>query len=317
MFEILRLIRFRTIAFAAFTMYAVRYFVLKPILDINGFSLQMTNWAFCLLVISVCSLIAGAYVINDYFDTKADRISGVKNVVVGRSVSRREAIFLHTLLNVLAVGIAFYLSIAAGIWKIGVLFVLVSGILWFYSSLYKRYFITGNLLVAILASLIPMSVLVYEIPLLNMAYADILIDTGTDFMYMFYWVGGFSWFLFLNILMYEINKDIYTVEGDLENGIQTLPVRWGIKSAKVAIIVLASLAILSVVYFYITVFTSSLSILVYGIVALLIPYGIYMVSVGGKYGKRTFQLRMIRLITVLCMGSCFLLKHFFEFLFTD
>lgn len=317
MFEILRLIRFRTIAFAAFTMYAVRYFVLKPILDINGFSLQMTNWAFCLLVISVCSLIAGAYVINDYFDTKADRISGVKNVVVGRSVSRREAIFLHTLLNVLAVGIAFYLSIAAGIWKIGVLFVLVSGILWFYSSLYKRYFITGNLLVAILASLIPMSVLVYEIPLLNMAYADILIDTGTDFMYMFYWVGGFSWFLFLNILMYEINKDIYTVEGDLENGIQTLPVRWGIKSAKVAIIVLVSLAILSVVYFYITVFTSSLSILVYGIVALLIPYGIYMVSVGGKYGKRTFQLRMIRLITVLCMGSCFLLKHFFEFLFTD
>lgn len=317
MFEILRLIRFRTIAFAAFTMYAVRYFVLKPILDINGFSLQMTNWAFCLLVISVCSLIAGAYVINDYFDTKADRISGVKNVVVGRSVSRREAIFLHTLLNVLAVGIAFYLGIAAGIWKIGVLFMLVSGILWFYSSLYKRYFITGNLLVAILASLIPMSVLVYEIPLLNMAYADILIDTGTDFMYMFYWVGGFSWFLFLNILMYEINKDIYTVEGDLENGIQTLPVRWGIKSAKVAIIVLASLAILSVVYFYMTVFTSSLSILVYGIVALLIPYGIYMVSVGGKYGKRTFQLRMIRLITVLCMGSCFLLKHFFEFLFTD
>ncbi len=83
MFEILKLIRFRTIAFAAFTMYAVRYFVLKPILDINGFSLQMTNWAFSLLVISVCCLIAGAYVINDYFDTKADRISGVKNVLWG------------------------------------------------------------------------------------------------------------------------------------------------------------------------------------------------------------------------------------------
>ena len=114
MFEILKLIRFRTIAFAAFTMYAVRYFVLKPILDINGFSLQMTNWAFSLLVISVCCLIAGAYVINDYFDTKADRISGVKNVVVGRSISRREAIFLHTLLNIVAIGIAFYLSIAAG-----------------------------------------------------------------------------------------------------------------------------------------------------------------------------------------------------------
>lgn len=317
MFEILRLIRFRTIAFAAFAMYAVRYFVLKPILDINGFSLQMTNWAFSLLVVSVCSLIAGAYVINDYFDTKADRISGVKNVVVGRSVSRREAIFLHTLLNVIAVGIAFYLGIAAGIWKIGILFMLVSGILWFYSSIYKRYFITGNLLVALLASLIPISVLVYEIPLLNMAYADLLIETGTNFMFMFNWVGGFSWFLFLNILMYEINKDIYTVEGDRENGIQTLPVRLGIKTAKTTIIVLAILAVLSVIYLYITIFSSSLSLLIYGVVALLAPYGIYMISVGSKNGKRTFQLRMIRLITVLCMGSCFLLKHFFQFLFID
>lgn len=317
MFEILRLIRVRTIAFAAFTMYAVRYFVLKPILDINGFSLQMTNWAFSLLVVSVCCLIAGAYVINDYFDTKTDRISGVKNVVVGRSVSRREAIFLHTLLNVVAVGIAFYLSIAAGIWKIGILFILVSGILWFYSSIYKRYFITGNLLVAILASLIPISVLVYEIPLLNMAYADILLETGTNFMFMFNWVGGFSWFLFLNIFMYEINKDIYTVEGDRENGIQTLSVRWGVKAAKTTIIALATLAVLSVIYLYIIVFSSSLSFLIYGIVALLLPYGIYMVSVGGKRGKRLFQLRMIRLITVLCMGSCFLLKHFFQFLFTD
>lgn len=317
MFEILRLIRFRTIAFAAFAMYAVRYFVLKPILDINGFSLQMTNWAFSLLVISVCSLIAGAYVINDYFDTKADRISGVKNVVVGRSVSRREAIFLHTLLNVIAVGIAFYLGIAAGIWKIGILFMLVSGILWFYSSIYKRYFITGNLLVALLASLIPISVLVYEIPLLNMAYADLLIETGTNFMFMFNWVGGFSWFLFLNILMYEINKDIYTVEGDRENGIQTLPVRLGIKTAKTAIIVLATLAVLSVIYLYITVFSSSLSLLIYGVVALLVPYGIYLISVGSKNGKRKFQLRMIRLITVLCMGSSFLLKHFFQFLFID
>lgn len=317
MFEILLLIRFRTIAFAAFTMYAVRYFVLKPILDINGFSLQMTNWAFGLLVVSVCCLIAGAYVINDYFDTKADRISGVKNIVVGKSVSRREAIFLHTLLNILSVGIAFYLSIAAGIWKIGILFVLVSGVLWFYSSIYKRYFITGNLLVAFLASLIPMSVLIYEIPLLNMAYADILIETGTNFLFMFNWIGGFSWFLFLNILMYEINKDIYTVEGDRENGIQTIPVRLGVKSAKTTIIVLIVLAVLSIIYLFFTVFSSSLLMLVYGVVAILIPYGIYMVSIGGKRGKRLFQLRLVRLITVLCMGSCFLLKHFFQFLFMD
>ena len=35
MFEILKLIRFRTIAFAAFTMYAVRYFVLNDKLGVQ------------------------------------------------------------------------------------------------------------------------------------------------------------------------------------------------------------------------------------------------------------------------------------------
>ncbi len=92
MYEILRLIRIRTIAFAALTMYAMRYLVIRPMLDINGLALQMTGWAFFLLVVAVCCLISGAYVINDYFDTKSDRISGIKKVVVGKSISRRVAI---------------------------------------------------------------------------------------------------------------------------------------------------------------------------------------------------------------------------------
>lgn len=317
MFEILRLVRFRTIAFAAFTMYTVRYFVIKPMLDINNFTLQMADWAFVLLVISVCCLIAGAYVINDYFDTKTDRISGVKDVVVGRSVSRRVAISLHSILNLIAIGISFYLGAAIGIWKIGILFLLVSGILWFYSSIYKRFFITGNLIVAIMAALIPVSVLVYEIPLLNMAYADMLIKTNTNFMFMFSWIGGISWFIFLNILMYEINKDIYSVDGDKENGIQTFPVRLGIKAAKNIIIALIGVAIFSLGYIYFVTFSHSLLMLLYFIVALLMPYGIYMISIGRKNGNRLFQLRLIRIITVLCICTCFLLEHFFKALFAS
>ena len=63
---------------------------------------------------AVCCLISGAYVINDYFDTKSDRISGIKKVVVGKSISRRVAISLHTVLNLFAVSIAFYLGFAVG-----------------------------------------------------------------------------------------------------------------------------------------------------------------------------------------------------------
>lgn len=213
MFSFLKLIRLHTLAFAAFTMYAMRFFVIKPLLDINGFSLQMSDIAFTALVIAVCCLISAAYVINDYFDTKTDRISGVRDLVVGKSVSRRMAISLHTMLNVIAVAIAFYLSFAVGIWKIGILFLLISGLLWFYSSYYKRIFILGYVIAGILVALLPLSTVLYEIPLLNMAYADILLETDTNFMYIFNWILGFSFFLFWNMIMYEMNKDLYTIRG--------------------------------------------------------------------------------------------------------
>jgi len=317
MWALLRLIRIRTIAFAAFTLYAMRYLVILPILQVNGFRLQMTDWAFTLLVIAVCCLISGAYIINDYFDTRSDRISGVRDVVVGRSISRRVAITLHTILNGVAVGIAFYLGFAVGVWKIGILFLLVSGILWFYSSAYKKYFIVGNLIVGVLAASIPLSVVLYEIPLLNMAYAGILLETGTNFLYMFNWVLGFSWFIFLNILMYEINKDLYTLEGDRENGNCTFAVRWGTRACRHVIAGLAVLAMVSAVLLYFLVFTSSLAILVYILVAVLLPYAVYILVVENPRASRSCQLNLIRAIMVLCVGVCLFFKHFLDLLFLD
>ena len=54
MLEILKLIRLRTIAFTAFTMYAIRFFVVQPVLEKAGFALQMPEGNFSLLVIAVC-----------------------------------------------------------------------------------------------------------------------------------------------------------------------------------------------------------------------------------------------------------------------
>jgi len=317
MWEILRLIRIRTLLFAALTLYAMRYWVVLPMLELNGFTLQMTDGAFSLLVVAVCCLISGAYVINDYFDTKTDRISGVRDVVVGRSLSRRSAIVLHSVLNVVAVSIAFYLGIEVGVWKIGILFLLVSGVLWFYSSSYKKYFIVGNVIVGLLASLIPVSAIVYEIPLLNMAYAEILLETGTNFVYMFNWVFAFSWFIFLNILMYEINKDIYTVEGDRENGNETIPVRLGVPAARNIIAALALTGMISAGTIYFLEFRSSLAILIYTLVAILLPYTFYLVCLKGKMQNRQLQLRLIRAIMLLCIGVSLFFKHFFQFIFAD
>jgi len=307
---IFRLIRLRTLLFAVFTLYAMRYFVIRPILAVNDFSLQLNDRAFTLLVVAVCCLIAGANVINDYFDTRTDRISGVREVVVGRYISRRNAIALHSILNGIAVLIAFYLSVAVGIWKIAVLFVLVSGLLWFYSSVYKRFFLVGNLFVAFMMALIPLSTLVFEIPVLNMRYADILTDTHTDFMYMFRWVGGFSCFLFLNTLLYEMNKDLYTLEGDREKGIRTLAVKNGLAVARGAIVLIAGICVVGIWSLYYTVFRGSGPVSVY-FAGLSLCYLIYMGLISAKGRRRVVELTVVRVLMVGGVAFSLLLNRFF------
>ncbi|MDL2251813.1 UbiA family prenyltransferase [Odoribacter sp. OttesenSCG-928-J03] len=315
MIYILNLIRWPSLLFATFVMYMTRYFIIKPILAINDFQLQMSHSDFSLLVVSVCALIAAANIINDYFDIQSDRISGVRKVVVGRKISRRSAIILHSVLNIIALSIILYLSLSVGIWKIAILFFIVSGILWFYSSNYKRYFITGNLIVAILTALIPFCVPIFEIPLLNKEYAEILIATKTNFLYILTWISGFSFFIFLNTMMCEINKDIYSMEGDWEHRVNSIPIRLGIPIARNIIISLSLIAIIASVTLYFTVFRSDYYVLTYLFLALVVPYVIYIVSLLRRNSNRKLQLGLIRTITILCISFGFLLHHFFSTLF--
>lgn len=300
MFEIFKLIRLRTIAFTAFTMYAMRFFVIQPMLDKAGFALQMPEDSFSLLVIAVCCLVSAAYVINDYFDTKADRISGNRPVIVGKTISRRTAITLHTILNFVAVGIAYYLAREAHHAEIVFLFLFISLLLWFYSSRIKKRFLWGNIVVAILAGLIPLIVITFEIPLLRDVYSDVVLKTHVSFTNVFYWTLCFSYFLFLNMLIYEINKDIYSINGDRADDIFTLPVKYGIPATKKIIVGLIAIAVISLVIFLLLGFARTPVVWAYFIIALIIPYLVYGYSIL-KNDKMKFQLRMIRLIMVLCM----------------
>ena len=311
MLEIFKLIRLRTIAFAAFTMYAMRYFVIVPILARGGFSLQLSDGDFSFLVVSVCCLVSAAYVINDYFDTKTDRLSGNREIIVGKTISRRMAIILHTFLNIVAVVIAFYMGERVGHWEFGILFLAVSLLLWFYSSRYKKRFVWGNLFVAFLAGCIPLSAVLFEIPLLTHTYSDVIAKTGINFNAVLYWTGWFSYFLFFNMWIYEVNKDIYSIEGDRDDGVMTFPVKLGIRKTKIFISILVCWCIVSMFVLYAIEFSHSWVVLGYFAVGLFIPYLFYVYSVL-RDDRKKFQFYLIRLIMVLCVGFSLLLQYFFN-----
>jgi 4-hydroxybenzoate polyprenyltransferase len=284
--EFFKLIRWQNLLMVILTMVLMRYAVLAPLIGRVGviltsgsgeeipMSLQFPWYDFLLLVTATVFITAGGYVINDYFDIKTDLINKGK-VIVGTKVPRRQAIMWHNLLNIAGVAIGFYISSRAGYIWLGALFLVVSGLLYFYSASYKRQFLIGNLVVALLTALVPMLVVFYEWPALYRYYSLNAIRLP-EFNFIIYWIGGFSLFAFITNLIREIIKDIEDFEGDLAYGRNTIPVVIGILSAK---IVSVSLILIMVVLLYLIwhFYISDTITLVYITAAIVLPllYVIY------------------------------------------
>jgi 4-hydroxybenzoate polyprenyltransferase len=282
----LNLIRWPNLIIVVLTMIMIRYEVIEPLISkikvvlVNGkgeavpMVLQLPWYDFTLLVAATIFITAGGYVINDYFDIKTDLINKGK-VIVGTKISRRRAMMWHNIFNMVGVALGFYISWKAGYMLMGAIFLIVSGLLYFYSASYKRQFLVGNVVVATLTAMVPILVVIYEWPALYKFYAVNATDLP-KFDFIVYWIGGFALFAFLTTLTREIIKDIEDFEGDLAYGRNTVPVVIGVLNAK---IVSVSLVIITIVLLYLTwyFFINDTITIIYISLALAMPllYAIY------------------------------------------
>ncbi len=245
----LKLIRLPNLLIIALTQYAVRYALLYPFLGINAIELQMSNINFFLLGLSTVMIAAAGYIINDYFDTKVDRVNRPESIIVGKYIKRRWAMGSHIVISSIAIIIAIFVAYQSGNLKLAAIQFLSVGALWYYSVYFKKWVILGNVVVAILAFLVPFVVGLYEI-LLQHQHADetvnrllFNVDAGTTFEDLlfvfneilsnsFKWVLGFSVFAFLSTLLREIIKDVEDYEGDKKYGSDTFAVVYGKQKSK-------------------------------------------------------------------------------------
>jgi 4-hydroxybenzoate polyprenyltransferase len=299
MMKYLRLVRLPNLLIVALTLYLVRWFILRPLLVYAGYALLLSEWKFSLLVFSAVCYTAAGYVINDYFDTRTDMLNKPGEVVVGKSISRREAITLHFILNIIGAISGIYVSFAIGLPALSAVCILIPGILWFYSTSYKRQFLIGNVIVALLTALVPMAVFLSEAPLQFRAHAEEFNADPALLHIMFYWVAAFSFFAFSLTLVREIVKDIEDFEGDAAIGRNSLPVVYGIPVTKwiVAILILAVVIVIG--YVCLTFLFDTLSI-VYISVALILPLMailllLYRADTKAHYSRISLILKLIML----------------------
>ena len=289
------------------TMVLMRYAVLAPVISKIGvilikgsgeeipMSLQFPWYDFILLVAATVFITAGGYVINDYFDIKTDLINKGK-VIVGTKIPRRKAMMWHSILNVAGVAAGFYISYKAVYIWLGTMFLLVSGLLYFYSASYKRQFLIGNIIVAILTAMVPLLVVFYEWPALYKYYTINAIRLP-HINFIIYWVGGFALFAFLTNLIREIIKDIEDFEGDSAYGRNTVPVVLGVLTSKIVSI---SLIVVTLIMLYIIwhFFVNDIITFIYLSVAIVFPllYVIYKLVISSEKKQLHSASRIMKIV---------------------
>lgn len=242
----LQLLRVGNLTFVAILLYVMEKWVATPLLQLEQFGELMPWWILTLLIVSVVGIAAGGYVINDYFDVKIDRINRPDNLVVTRIISRDAAMNLFYGLTAVGVIAGTVVAWWAHSWTLLFTYIVIPGLLWFYSASYKRMFLVGNLVVAFASAIVPLLVAIANADYLHHLYQNALAYSPIVGE-LYVWTGGFAIFAFLLTWVREIVKDIEDIEGDREMECRTLPIVWGDKVAKIiATILLVVIAILIV-----------------------------------------------------------------------
>jgi 4-hydroxybenzoate polyprenyltransferase len=244
----LKLIRFPNLIIIAITQYFIRWFILKPLLAVAGFRVQLSTLQFFLLVLATVALAASGYIINDYFDRKLDLVNRPGKVIVGRLISRRYAMFFHILFSAIGILAGAYLAHSIHRLSLTIVFIFAAAILWFYSTTYKRQLLVGNILISVLVGIVPFMVLLFEFPLLVKRYQLYALAAGINFDFLLFWISSYAGFAFLLNLVREIIKDLEDFEGDFIFGRQTIPIVWGVKTARRIIIAIILVMILPILY---------------------------------------------------------------------
>lgn len=264
MISVLKLIRFQNLLMVLLTLVLTRYALLQEV-----FILVLSTSQFIILTVSILSITAGGYIVNDILDLKADLINKPQKVVINHKVTSQTAWVLYGVCNSIGLSLGTYISITLGAPLLSLIFWGSAIGLYWYSSTLKRWPLVGNLMIAFLVALTIITLYIFEtsttekgirtMEALTRAFGKNVVQ----FPVVVYIV-----FSFLTTLIREILKDLEDINGDYAMHMQTLPILLGRKRTR-AVALLLSIVLLILLIFITKEFVST-QILFLGYVVLLI-----------------------------------------------
>jgi 4-hydroxybenzoate polyprenyltransferase len=312
----LQLVRWRNLLIVMLTQWFIWWCVLRPMNSWSNYPVFLNTFHFVLLSLSTLFIAAAGYIINDYFDVKIDLINRPQKVIIERSISSRAGILWHSGLNIAGIAIAVLLAFRLNNYWVPVIQISCSVLLWFYSTTYKRRFVSGNLIVALLTALTILIIPVYE-PALQ-SYIDLryfLEEGGKVLVNPFGVIAVYAYFAFMLTWMREVVKDMEDFKGDAEDGCITMPIKIGLHRSTRFVQLLGMLAVFPLLVASIRLFRGSWAILgVYLLITVIVPLLLWMWQLPRKatsehYGTSSRQLKLIMLSGIISLLLYYILQY--------
>jgi len=278
----------------AFMQLLFRYAFLKQ----QDIPLALADWQYGLLVLSSVLLAAAGYVINNILDVATDTINKPNDVVVGKGISETRAYNIYFGLNVTGVAIGCYLSNVIMRPTFAVIFIFIASLLYFYSTSLKQIMVLGNFVVALLLALSVIIIGVFDL------FPATTIDNKAQMASMFSILIDYAVFAFMINFIREIIKDIEDVNGDYNQGMNTLPIAIGnSRAAKVALGFSAIPFILTLFYIDKYFIENNLYIVtLYAFAFVLAPLGYFAVKIISAKSQKDFHHLSTILKLILLFG---------------
>lgn len=157
--HLLNLIRYKNLLLIILIQILIKY-VLFESFKVDQ---SLSSLHFLLLLLSTIFIAAGGYIINDIYDKSIDAINKPQKQIVGKKISETNAYNLYIAFTASGVLIGFYLSNHVGYSGFAILFILISALLYVYTTSLKSIAILGNLVISILVSISILIVGLFEL----------------------------------------------------------------------------------------------------------------------------------------------------------
>ena len=267
-------------------------------LELQNIPLALADWQYGILVLATVCIAAGGYIINNIFDVETDTENKPENVIVGKFISETKAYNLYVGFTIIGVAMGFYLSNVINKPSFASIFIVIAATLYFYATSLKQSLLIGNFVVALLLSFSVIIIGIFDLfPITNAENRPV---TGLLFGILL----DYAIFAFIINFIREIVKDLQDINGDLNQGMNTLPIVLGLGKTTKLIFGLSIIPVILIVnYINTNLFAAGLLYAtLYGLIFILAPLIYFTTKIWSAKTTQHFHHLSIVLKWILFFG---------------